>query len=121
MKKQSLIGKPITSPVRAISDWLDASKLTLGPLFCPINRHGQMRNMHLSGQAIALIVKLNYLIENEVDSVSSHSLRTGFVIIAAKKKVSKHLIMKTKSCKRNGSDFFCGVFNGKTIFSLKYR
>jgi hypothetical protein len=51
---------PITCPVRAVKDWLKTYGMQSGPLFCPINRHGQLILKHLTGHAIALIVKRNY-------------------------------------------------------------
>ena len=41
-------------------DWIEASKIQSGPLFCPINHHSQLQPKHLSEHAIALIIKRNY-------------------------------------------------------------
>lgn len=87
-------GNPLTCPVRAIRDWIDSSKVSTGPLFCPINRHNQMQSKRLSSHAIALILKRNYLDEENAHNISGHSLRAGFVTSAAKRKVPEHLIMK---------------------------
>lgn len=87
-------GNPITCPVRAIKDWVECSKITSGPIFRPINRHGQLQTKRLSSHAIALIVKRCYLEDGNSNNVSGHSLRAGFVTTAAKKKVPEHLIMK---------------------------
>ena len=68
--------------------------LKSGPLFHPINRHGQLLLKRLTGHAIALIVKRSIPDDMELTNVSGHSLRAGFVTTAAKKKVPEHLIMK---------------------------
>lgn len=94
---------PITSPVMAVKDWIEASKIISGPLFCPINRHGQLRGERLSGHAVALIVKRKYPDKENIDNVSGHSLRAGFVTTAAKKKVPEHLIMKQTGHKCSNS------------------
>ena len=86
-------GNPLTCPVRAVKDWLDAAKIQFGPLLCPINRHGQLQCKRLTAHAIALIVKRSYL-EGSSKNISGHSLRAGFVTTAAKRKVPEHLIMK---------------------------
>src|SRR5690606_8942616 len=39
---------PATCPVRALRAWLEASGITAGPIFRPINRHGHMANRRLS-------------------------------------------------------------------------
>jgi hypothetical protein len=44
-------------PVRAAQDWLTAAALAEGPLFRPINRHGQLAATRLSDRAVALVVK----------------------------------------------------------------
>lgn len=85
---------PITCPVRAMKDWLEASQITEGPVFRGINRHGQMQNERLTGHAVALIIKRNILLSSKTGDFSGHSLRAGFVTSAAKKKVPEHLIMQ---------------------------
>lgn len=74
----------MTCPVRAARDWLGASKILSGALFCFVNRHGQLLSKRLTGHAIALIIKRNYLEGENIDRVSGHSLRAGFVTTAAK-------------------------------------
>jgi integrase len=86
-------GNPITCPVRAIQDWIQAAQIKNGPLFSPINRHGQILARRLTGHAVALIIKRSCQI-GKSESFSGHSLRAGFVTSAAKKKVPEHLIMK---------------------------
>lgn len=85
---------PFTFPVRAIKDWIEASKIKSGYLFRPINRHSQILPKPLTGHAIARIVKRSYLEEDKAFCVSGHSLKAGFVTSAVRKKVPEHLIMK---------------------------
>ena len=77
----------MTCSVRALKDCLEASKIQTGPLFCPINRHGQLIAKRLSGHAVTLIVKRYFFIQKEVNAVSGYSLRAGFATSAAKNKV----------------------------------
>jgi len=85
---------PITCPVRSVKDWIEASKIQSGPLFCPVNRHNQLIPKQLTDRSIANIVKRSFTEEDKVACVSGHSLRAGFVTTAARKKVPEHLIMK---------------------------
>lgn len=44
-------------PVRALHAWIEASQINEGPLFRPINRHGQIRPRRISNYGISLVVK----------------------------------------------------------------
>src|SRR5882724_11568181 len=44
---------PVTCPVRNVQIWTEQPGISTGPLFRPINRHGQMRPGRLSGIAVA--------------------------------------------------------------------
>jgi site-specific recombinase XerD len=46
-----------TCPVRAIDAWLKESGIEEGPLFRPVNRHGQVLPTRLSDRAVAEVVK----------------------------------------------------------------
>jgi hypothetical protein len=48
---------PHTCPVQAVRAWKELAALTEGPLFRPINRHGQVCLRRLAGHAVATIVK----------------------------------------------------------------
>lgn len=52
-----LITQKENCPVLALKDWLVNSGLLTGALFRPINKHGQLRNLRLSGKSVANIVK----------------------------------------------------------------
>ena len=85
---------PHTCPVRAHLAWLEKCRLTEGPLFRSVNRHGQLQPARLSDRAVALIVKraakeagLN------PDKYAGHSLRAGLATTAAQAGVSERAIM----------------------------
>jgi site-specific recombinase XerD len=50
-------GDAALCPVRAADAWLSAADLADGPVFRPINRHGQLATTRLSDRAVALVVK----------------------------------------------------------------
>jgi site-specific recombinase XerD len=86
---------PATCPVRSFQDWLDASKITEGPLFRPINRHGKMGCRRLSTKAVARIVK-RYItgIGMDASRFAGHSLRSGLATSAAIAGASEAAIMR---------------------------
>jgi integrase len=68
-------------PVRALREWLDCSGIESGPIFRPINRHGQLQSSRLSGTAVGLIIKrLAPLLGVDPAAVGGHSLRVGMVV-----------------------------------------
>jgi site-specific recombinase XerD len=73
-----------TCPVAALRKWLTAAGIDSGPVFRPVNRHGQVSAERLTGRAVALVVK-HYMQEIGKDTAaySGHSLRAGFVTAAA--------------------------------------
>lgn len=75
---------PATCPVRAVRDWIELSGITAGPVFRPINRHGQLGARALTGHAVAVIVKRTAAQAGlPTPEFSGHSLRAGFVTSAA--------------------------------------
>ena len=86
---------PATCSVRSFQDWLDASKITEGPLFRPITRHGKMGCNRLSTKAVARIVK-RYVTGIGLDAshFAGHSLRSGFATSASMAGASEAAIMK---------------------------
>lgn len=75
---------PLTCPVESLQDWLEASRIDQGPLFRPINRHGQIRKLRLSDKSVALVVKRRAQ-EAGLDPrrFAGHSLRAGLATTAA--------------------------------------
>lgn len=85
-----------TCPVRAIENWLKISDIKDGALFCPINQWGQLSPNRLTDQSVRLILKesLQRAGINE-KGFSGHSLRAGFVTVAAINGASEREIQKT--------------------------
>jgi site-specific recombinase XerD len=86
---------PVTCPVRALKAWLEASSITEGPLFRAIDRHGNIQQGKLSGEAVSLIIKRAAEAAGmDPANYSGHSLRAGFCTTAAKNGESSRAIMK---------------------------
>jgi integrase len=98
-----------TCPVRALRAWLSATSIADGPLFRPVNRHGQVRPRRLTDASVARIVKRavsaarhlalangNFALAEHLDPrrFAGHSLRAGFITSAAAAGVSESDIMR---------------------------
>ncbi|MGI4793491.1 MAG: site-specific integrase, partial [Janthinobacterium lividum] len=70
--------------VGAVVAWIEAAGITGGPIFRPVNRHGQVLPMALTGTTVAAIVKA-YAGRAGFDPAlfAGHSLRRGFLTSAA--------------------------------------
>jgi integrase len=85
-----------TCPVEAVRSWLTASEITSGPLYCSIDRHGNLSPKPLTGHSIGLIVKRSAeLVGMDGDLFSGHSLRAGLVTAAAEGGANEVSIMNT--------------------------
>ena len=81
-------------PVRAVEDWVEAAQLSEGPLFRPVNRHGQVGRARLSGRAVALVVKRSAERAGlDPAGYAGHSLRAGLATAAAMAGASERAIM----------------------------
>jgi site-specific recombinase XerD len=86
---------PVTCPVRALRAWLEASNITAGPLFRAMDRHGNIRQGKLSGEAVSLIIKRAAKAAGmDPANYSGHSLRAGFCTTAARNGQPSRAIMK---------------------------
>ncbi|MEN9933432.1 MAG: hypothetical protein RLZZ387_11 [Chloroflexota bacterium] len=86
---------PHTCPVRALRRWLEMSSLTEGPLFRPIDRHGNIRPRRLTDHSVARIVKRAAGAAGlDPKQFSGHSLRAGLATAAAQAGVSERVIMQ---------------------------
>jgi integrase len=85
---------PATCPVRALEAWCAAAKITSGPLFRGVDRHGRVLQ-RLSGEAVALVVK-RYAEKLGYDpaAFAGHSLRAGLATSAAAAGKSERAIMR---------------------------
>jgi len=85
---------PATCPVRAVRAWVEALGEEGGPLFRPINRHGQVLNRRLTDKSVALVVKRWAAVAGiESGGVAGHSLRAGLATSAAAAGVPERAIM----------------------------
>ncbi|MBV9328495.1 MAG: site-specific integrase [Chloroflexi bacterium] len=85
---------PLTCSVRALREWLESGGIVHGPLFRPIDRHGNLRPRRLTDQSVALIVKRCAKdSELDPDKYAGHSLRSGLATAAAMADVSERSIM----------------------------
>jgi len=67
-------------PATAIKAWIAASGIDSGPLFRPIDRHGNIGSAALSPQSISVILKrMAPHFGLDPEDVASHSLRAGMV------------------------------------------
>ncbi len=86
---------PLTCPVKALCEWLEASRIYSGSIFRPMNKFGRPRSDRLSGAAVAEIVKKYcVLIGKKSLNFSGHSLRAGFATSAAMAGASERSIQK---------------------------
>ena len=84
---------PATCPVRAWRAWFQASSITSGPAFRPVDRHGHIGATRLSGQAVALVLKRHAARAGlDPSEVAGHSLRAGLATSAAEAGVPERVI-----------------------------
>lgn len=79
------IGRTRHCPVAALSDWLDALSAGFGPIFRPVDRHGNVQPDRLRPDAVSTILR-NRLANAGIkpDGYSGHSLRAGLATSAIK-------------------------------------
>jgi integrase len=72
-------------PVKALAAWLEIASIDSGPVFRPINRHGQISaDQRLSGEAVSIVIKdVVRLAGLNPNIYSGHSLRAGLATSAA--------------------------------------
>ena len=86
---------PSTCPVRSLRTWLRIAHIFDGPIFRPIDRHGNIKNKAITGHSIAQIVKKAcFRAGLSPEIYSGHSLRAGFATQAAKAGKPERIIMK---------------------------
>jgi site-specific recombinase XerD len=85
---------PLTCPVRSLRAWLDVAAIASGPIFRPVDRHGNVSTQHLTDQSVALIVKRCAKAAGlDFEKYAGHSLRSGLATAAAMADVSERAIM----------------------------
>ncbi|MCX4099135.1 site-specific integrase [Nocardia sp. alder85J] len=75
---------PGTCPVRAVRKWIDTAGLTDGPLFRPIDRHGNLSTARMSPRACGEVVTRRAGQAEGVPYRTGHSLRAGLATEARK-------------------------------------
>jgi integrase len=71
-------------PVAAFEAWLAISGIVEGAIFRPVDRHGHVQEVRLSGEAVSLVVQERVAAAGlDPSSYSGHSLRAGFATSAA--------------------------------------
>ncbi|MGO7133428.1 site-specific integrase [Rhizobium leguminosarum] len=89
-----LNGKAL-KPADRLKEWIVATGIVYGPIFRRINRGDHLTGEALSAQSVALIVKKYAdLAGLDVEKLSGHSLRAGFVTSAAENRASISRIME---------------------------
>jgi integrase len=85
---------PSTCPIRTWRAWVHASGIEDGPLFRPIDRHGNLGTERLSDRAVAIIVKRTAKAAGlDPKLVAGHSLRSGMATSAARAGATEAQIM----------------------------
>ena len=89
-------GRTRHCPVVALAEWLALAKIEAGPIFRSVNKHGQISDQRVTGQAVSHVVKARLLAAGyEADQFSGHSLRAGFATSAAMAGSPSHKIRET--------------------------
>jgi len=82
-------------PADRLAEWLEAAGIASGAIFRRINRGDHLTSDALTAQSVALIVKKYAdLAGLNVEALSGHSLRAGFVTSAAENRASISRIME---------------------------
>jgi integrase len=83
-----------TCPVGSLHAWLDAARITDGPVFRSLDRFQRVQPQRLSDKAVALIVKRRAkAVGLDPARYAGHSLRAGLATSAAAAGASERVIM----------------------------
>lgn len=94
--------RPDACPVRSLQDWIACLDQREGPLFVEVTPAGRIKKTAMSDRAVSRLLKrlgkAIGLSDEQIASLSGHSLRAGFITTAAKlgtptyqiKKISRH-------------------------------
>ncbi|MEI9409156.1 site-specific integrase [Mesorhizobium salmacidum] len=89
-------GRTHWCPVRSLVRWLDHAGIESGPMFRPVDRHGQIAHERLSGEAVSIILKGRAKAAGfDPSPFSGHSLRSGLATSAVIAGVSTLAIRRT--------------------------
>ena len=88
-------------PVKAIKSWLDAAKISEGPLFRPVAKGGRVNTQRLSEKSVCdLVKKYARKLDLNAADFGAHSLRSGFLTSAARRGAS---VFKMRDVSRHKS------------------
>jgi integrase len=88
-------GHPETCPATALRAWIRQARVTDGPLFRPVDRHGRVRQTGLHSDAVGAILKRAVARAGfDPAAFGGHSLRAGFATQAARNGASAFDIMR---------------------------
>jgi hypothetical protein len=80
----AIVGGSIACPVKAVRAWLEASKITTGPLFRPIGKGSRIGTGRLADHTVVRVVKTSARRVGLAPKLfAGHSLRSGFLTSAA--------------------------------------
>jgi len=82
-------GRTRWCPVTALTEWIESAGIEDGPVFRQVDRHGNLLDGRLSGEAVSLVIKERIaIIGLNPNDFSGHSLRAGLATSAAAAGVS---------------------------------
>jgi integrase len=102
---------------QAVAAWLDAGKLTEGPLFRRLFRYGKVGPRALSSDQIARIVQRRARLAGLPGDWAAHSLRSGFVTEAGRQGVPLGEVMAMTEHRSVGT--VMGYFQAGTLLSSR--
>jgi integrase len=89
------VQKPIVGrAAKALSAWLQLSKVRTGPIFRAIRKGGQILDQQLAPKAVRKIVMARAKLAGLPGHYSAHSLRSGFVTEAGRRQMPPAEAMK---------------------------
>jgi len=94
--KIAIVRGSVACPVAALKAWRDAGGISEGAVFRPIRKGGNVQNERLTDRSVANIVKAHAArVGLDPSSFSGHSLRAGFLTLAAKRGANLFKMMET--------------------------
>lgn len=86
-------GRTRHCPIAALKDWLAFAGIERGPIFLAMNKHGDMLDRRISGEAVRQTLKARLsAVGYDPKPFSAHSLRSGLVTSAAMAGASSYKI-----------------------------
>lgn len=86
---------PATCPLRALRDWLDAAKISSGPVFRAVDQKGCVSPTGLHRDSIGYVIKHAAARAGmNVAAIAGHSLRSGGITAAAGHGVPEYIIRR---------------------------